>query len=285
MTPFALSAGDEFRKVAEGLPPAVYCAPEYVAQAQELVDLSANLTDQQKMIVEYWSDGPYTEQPPGHWIRLAEWVSARDHHTLDDDVKMFFALSNAMFDAGIAAWDMKRAYDSIRPITAIPLLYKGKTIRAWGGPGKGTVEMDGSQWLPYQLATFPTPPFPDYVSGHSTYSAAAAYVLNAWTGSDRFGYSVTLPSGSSIIEPGVTPARPITLEWRAFTAAADEAGMSRRYGGIHFRRADLAGRQLGRLVAGKAWTRAPSYFDGTAKPLVQQQLMTRGNIVKDEGGR
>lgn len=174
---------------------------------------------------------------------------------------------------------------SLRPITAIPLLYKGKTIRAWGGPGKGTVEMDGSQWLPYQLATFPTPPFPDYVSGHSTYSAAAAYVLNAWTGSDRFGYSVTLPSGSSIIEPGVTPARPITLEWRAFTAAADEAGMSRRYGGIHFRRADLAGRQLGRLVAGKAWTRAQSYFDGTAKPLVQQQLMTRGNIVKDEGGR
>jgi hypothetical protein len=60
---------------------------------------------------------------------------------------MLFVLSNAIFDAGIAAWDAKRTYDSVRPITAIPLLNKGKTIRAWGGPGKGTVEMDGAQWI------------------------------------------------------------------------------------------------------------------------------------------
>jgi hypothetical protein len=106
----------------------------------------------------------------------------------------------------------------------------------------------------------PTPPFPDYVSGHSTYSAAAATILAAWTGSDRFAYSVTLPLGSSKIEPGITPSRPVTLKWQTFTEASDEAGMSRRYGGIHFRRADLAGRQLGRLVADKAWARAQSYF-------------------------
>jgi hypothetical protein len=72
-------------------------------------------------------------------------LRAEGNDTLDDDVKMFFALSNAIFDAGIAAWDMKRAYDSVRPITAIPLLFKDKRIRAWGGPGKGTVEIDGSQ--------------------------------------------------------------------------------------------------------------------------------------------
>jgi vanadium-dependent haloperoxidase-like protein len=78
-------------------------------------------------------------------------------------------------------------------------LYKGKKIRAWGGPGEGTVEMDGAQWLPYQLSTFPTPPFPDYVSGHSTYSAAAARILALWTGSDRFDDSVTLAAGSSKI--------------------------------------------------------------------------------------
>ena len=61
----------------------------------------------------------------------------------------------------------KRAYDSaVRPITAIPFLFRGKTIRAWGGPGKGTVEMDGALWIPYQAAAFSdTPPFPDYVSG------------------------------------------------------------------------------------------------------------------------
>jgi hypothetical protein len=150
----------------------------------------------------------------------------------------------------------------VRPVTAIPFLFRGKAIRAWGGPGKGTVEMDGAQWIPYQQATSPTPPFPEYVSGHSTYSAAAARILELWTGSDHFGNSVTLAAGSSKIEPAITPAHPVILRWETFTSAANEAGMSRRYGGLHFRAADLAGRLLGRLVAINAWTKAQSYFDG-----------------------
>lgn len=262
VTPFALAKGEEFRPAVEP-GPFKFGSPEYQQQAEELIALSAGLTDRQKMISEYWSDGPYTEQPPGHWSLFAQFVSARDHHSLDDDVKLFFALSNAMLDASIAAWDAKRTYDSVRPVTAISLLFKGKKIRAWGGPGKGTVEMDGSQWLPYQQATFPTPPFPDYVSGHSTYSAAAAHILALWTGSDHFGHLVTLPPGSSKIEPGLTPAHAVILKWETFTEAADEAGISRRYGGIHFARADLAGRKLGRLVAERAWIKAQSYFDGT----------------------
>jgi hypothetical protein len=263
VTPFALSKGDEFRSIAQTLGPATYGSAEYEEQAGELIELSAKLDDRMKTIAEYWSDGPHTEQPPGHWMRIAQWVSARDHHTLDDDVKMFFALSNALLDSGIAAWDMKRTFDSVRPATAIPFLYKGKKIRAWGGPGEGTVEMDGSQWIPYQAATFPTPPFPDYVSGHSTYSAAAATILADWTGSDHFGYSTTITPGSSRIEPGITPVHAVALNWSTFSEAADQAGLSRRYGGIHFRRADLAGRQLGRMVAAKAWAKAQSYFNGT----------------------
>jgi PAP2 superfamily len=274
VTPFALSKGDEFRALAESLGPVKYGTPDYQRQAEQLVDLSAGLTERQKMIAEYWMDGPNSEQPPGHWMLFGQFVSARDHHSLDDDVKMFFAMSNAIFDAGIAAWDMKRAHDSVRPATAIPFVFRGKRIRAWGGPGNGTIEMDGSQWIPYQLTSFPTPPFPDYVSGHSAYSTAAAFVLSAWTGNDRFGYSVSLPKGSSKIEPGITPARPVTLTWQTFTEAADEAGMSRRYGGIHFERADLAGRQLGRIVASKVWTKANTYFDGTATPNHTHQLMT-----------
>jgi hypothetical protein len=262
VTPFALAKGEELRSALEP-GPFKFGSAEYQQQAEDLIALSAGLTDRQKMISEYWSDGPNTEQPPGHWAQFAQFVSARDHHTLDDDVKMFFALTNSMLDASIAAWDAKRTYDSVRPVTAISSLYKGKKIRAWGGPGKGTVEMDGSQWLPYQPATFPTPPFPEYVSGHSTYSAAAARILELWTGSDRFGDSATLAAGSSQIEPGITPAKPVTLKWETFTEAANEAGMSRRYGGIHFARADLAGRKLGRLVADKAWAKAQSYFDGS----------------------
>ncbi len=263
--PFAMTKGEEFRSSVEP-GPSKYGSREYEKQAEELVALSANLTDRQKMISEYWSDGPYTEQPPGHWAHFAQFVSARDHHTLDDDVKVFFALTNAMLDASIAAWDAKRNYDSVRPVTAINLLFNGKRIRAWGGPGKGSVEMDGSRWTPYQNATSPTPPFPEYVSGHSTYSTVGAHILALSTGSDRFGDSVTLPKGSSKIEPGLTPAKPVTLTWKTFTEAAEEAGMSRRYGGIHFASADLAGRKLGRLVADCAWAKAQTYFEGTATP-------------------
>jgi hypothetical protein len=262
VTPFAMSKGEDFRSVVEP-GPFRFGSPEYQQQAEDLIAISASLTNRQKMIAEYWSDGPYSEQPPRHWMRFAQFVSERDHHTLDDDVKMFFALANAMLDSSIAAWDAKRTYDSVRPVTAISFLFKGKKIRSWGGPGKGTVEMDGSQWIPYQLATFPTPPFPEYVSGHSTYSAVAARILALWTGSDHFGDSVTLETGSSKIEPGITPANPVILKWETFSDAANEAGMSRRYGGIHFARADMVGRTLGRLVADRAWVKAQSYFDGT----------------------
>jgi len=282
VTPFALSKGDEFRSLAKSLGPVPYGSAEYRKQAEELVEISGGLTDRQKMISEYWSDGPRSEHSPGHWSLFAQWISMRDHHTLDDDVKMFFVLHNAILDAGIAAWDMKRAYDSVRPITAIPFLFAGKKLRAWGGSGKGTVEMDGSHWMPYQPASFPTPPFPDYVSGHSTYSSTAASILASWTGSDRFGYSVTLPKGSSKIEPGVTPVRPVTLTWATLTEAAEEAGLSRRYGGLHFERADLAGRQLGRLVASKAWAKAQTYFDGTAAGVQHQLLMTHSSGVAGE---
>jgi hypothetical protein len=266
VTPFALSKGEEFRAA---LPePTTFGTKEYRQQVEEILAMSANLNNREKMISEYWSDGPKSEQPPGHWVMFGEFVSARDRHSLDDDVKMFFVLTNAMMDASIAAWDAKRAYDSVRPITAMHVLYKGKKIRAWGGPGKGTVEMDGAQWMPYQLATSPTPPFPDFVSGHSAYSSAAARVLTLWTGSDRFGNSAIMTAGSSKIEPKITPATTVTLKWDTFTEAADEAGMSRRYGGIHFALADMAGRKLGRLVAEQAWKKAESYFDGTnALPL------------------
>jgi hypothetical protein len=281
VTPFALSTADEFRPLLRPFGPASYGSPEYRQQAEELISLSADLTDREKMIAEYWSDGPDTDQPPGHWARFAQWVSARDHHTLDDDVKMFFALSNAMFDAGIAAWDAKRAYDSVRPVTAIPFLFRGKTIRAWGGPGKGTVEMDASQWIPYQESTFPTPPFPEFVSGHSTYSAAGAEILKRWTGSDRFGGSVTLPTGSSKIEPGITPTHPVVLGWNTFSEAANEAGISRRYGGIHFREADLAGRLLGRLVAAQAWSKSQSYFNGAVTVRSDSELIMSSSLRTD----
>jgi hypothetical protein len=148
----------------------------------------------------------------------------------------------------------------VRPVTAIPFLFHGQQVQAWGGPGKGTITIDGAQWIPYQPSTFPTPPFPEYTSGHSTFSAAGAEILKRFTGSDYFGDSITFAPGSSVIEPGFTPQHAVTLSWATFTDAADQAGISRRYGGIHFELGDLVGRATGRLVAKQAWKKSLSYF-------------------------
>jgi hypothetical protein len=129
-------------------------------------------------------------------------------------------------------------------------------VRAWGGPYQGTKLIDGATWFPYQPTTFPTPPFPEYSSGHSNFSAAGAEILKRFTHSDRFGASVTLPAGGSRVEPGAVPSSDVTLSWWTFSEAADQAGMSRRYGGIHFEQGDLDARATGRMAARLAWERA-----------------------------
>ncbi|MEU6729911.1 vanadium-dependent haloperoxidase [Nonomuraea wenchangensis] len=246
------------RALADAVPaPAPYGSAGWRAQAAEIVATTAALDDRSKSIADYWSDGPASETPPGHWCLFAQQVSARDRHGLDQDVKLFFALANAGMDAGIAAWEVKRDHDSGRPITAIRDQYRGQRIPTWGGRS-----VDGALWVPYQPATFPTPPFGEYVSGHSTFSAASAEVLRRFTGSDVFGGQAVVAAGSSKVEPGVTPAQDVTLRWRTYSEAAEQAGLSRRYGGIHFRAGDLEGRALGRAVGGAAWERAAAYWTG-----------------------
>jgi Domain of unknown function (DUF6851)/VCPO second helical-bundle domain len=264
VTPFALAPSTEFRSTTG---PAVYGSAQYVAQAEALLRLSAGLTDEQKTIAEYWADGPRSELPPGHWNLFAQFVSRRDRHGatehgLDLDIKLLFALTNAIFDAGICAWDNKCAYSSVRPITAIRYLFQGREAVAWAGPYLGTRPIDGATWVPYQPTTFPTPPFPEYSSGHSNFSAAGAEILNLFTGSDIFAASVTVPAASSKVEPGAVPQRDVTLSWATFSDAADQAGLSRRYGGIHFEQGDLDARATGRLAARRAWAKAQTYFNG-----------------------
>jgi hypothetical protein len=268
VTPFALSSAAQLRP---SMGPATYGSDEFRSQAKAVLDLSAGLTDEQKMIAEYWADGPHSELPPGHWNLFAQLISRRnshgeDKHGLDSDVKLFFALTNAIFDASICCWDNKREFDSVRPITAIRYLFQGERVRAWAGPFRGTRLIRGEDWIPYQSSTFPTPPFPEYSSGHSTFSAAGAEILRLFTGSDGFGASVTFPAGSSKFEPGAVPASDLTIKWATFKDAADQAGMSRRYGGIHFEQGDIDGRRAGRLVAQQAWIKATNYFNDDESP-------------------
>ena len=270
VTPFALTSADQFRPdhgpavtVLKGKP-----SDAFRKEVDQQLTFSAGLTDLQKVIALYWEDPPGSETPPGHWNLFAQWVSRRDHHSLDEDAKVFMALNNVLLDAGITAWDAKRQWNSVRPITAVRWLKKGQLIQAWGGPYQGTKTIRGEDWLPYQRANFVTPAFPEYLSGHSTFSAAAM-LLKAATGSDTFGMSVTIAAGSSTVEPRTAtqpgvPAAPVTLSWKSFTAAADQAGISREYGGIHFNDGDFEARQAGEDVGLLVWSKAKGYFNGKA---------------------
>lgn len=240
--------------------PAQYGSSEFVEQAREVVSYSANLTDAQKLSAEYWADGPHSETPPGHWNLLAQFLSHRDKHSIDEDVKMFFALNNALLDASIFAWWAKVEYDTSRPITVINNLFEGEVIDTWAGPYLGRGEILGEDWRPYQAADFVTPPFAEYISGHSTFSAAAAEVLRSFTGSNVFGYSVKFEAGSSGYEPGLVPQFDTTLSWATFSDAADDAGLSRLYGGIHFRAGDLEGRRVGKEIGSHVWRKSVRLF-------------------------
>jgi hypothetical protein len=143
-------------------------------------------------------------------------------------------------------------------------------IRAWAGNPKDPVTETGgvtwilaTGWVPYQKPTFVTPSFAGYVSGHSTFSRAAAEVLTAMTGSEYFpgGLSEwTIPAGTLEVETG--PTQDVTLQWATYYDAADQAGISRLYGGIHVAVDDFAGRRMGALCGQAAWARAQQYYSG-----------------------
>ena len=259
VTPFALSSPGQFG-------PPTQDRSRLPAQAKALLDLQARMTDLTKTSSFYWGDGPGSELPPGHWTMFAQASARAAGHGLDANVKTFFALGNAMLDASIATWNAKRVQDTVRPITYIRSVYAGQTIMGWGGPGKGLVRMDGSLWRPYQEAAVVSPPFAEYTSGHSAFSGAAGQVMTRAVGTDTFraGLTVRIRAGTSTVEPGLVPSRDLVLRFRSFTDAAEQAGMSRRYGGIHFEDGDLNGRALGKRIGEAAWAKAQTYFTGTA---------------------
>lgn len=144
-------------------------------------------------------------------------------------------------------------------------------VYAWAGnPSDPETQTSGAawilatEWVPYQQPTFVTPSFAGYVSGHSTFSRAAAEVVTAMTGSEFFpgGLSEwTKPVGSLEVEAG--PTQDVTLQWATYYDAADQAGISRIYGGIHISADDFGGRRMGALCGKAAWQLAQRYYDGT----------------------
>jgi hypothetical protein len=215
VTPFAMTHSSEFRPPG---PPLPLDSAKYLADFNEVKDLGAAVgssrTPDQSEIALFWADGAGTETPPGHWNSIAQIVGAAQGNTLEQNARLFALLNVAMADAAICAWDAKYTFDFWRPVTA---------IRAGGD----------TSWSSFIV----TPPFPDYVSGHSTFSGAASTVLAMFYGTDFISFT----TGSDFL-PGVTRS------FASFSAAADEAAVSRLYGGIHFRSANQDGQASGIII-------------------------------------
>ena len=146
-----------------------------------------------------------------------------------------------------------------------------RSARGLGNPEDPETQTSGvgwilaTQWVPYQRSTFVTPAFPGYVSGHSTFSRAAAEVMTELTGSQYFPGGLaewTIEAGELIHEEG--PTEDLTLQAASYYDAADQAGLSRIYGGIHPGVDDVNGRRTGSICGLDAWVLAVTYFDGSA---------------------
>jgi len=124
------------------------------------------------------------------------------------------------------------------------------------------------EWIPYQKKTFVTPAFPGYISGHSSFSRAAAEVMTRFTGSLYFpggvGEFVAEKDADLTFELG--PSETVVLQWATYYDAADEAGQSRLWGGIHVSPDDFRGRITGSQVGIAAFDLAARYFDGRIAP-------------------
>ena len=264
--PFALTAASQFDELQglKSLPAIQRDNPaRYKANVDLIVKYSQELTPERKLIVEYWADGPASEFPPGHWGLFAQFVSERDKHSMGKDAKLFFAMHNASFDAGIAAWHLKRKFEGVRPITAVRFFKQGQSITAWGGPGRPVEAIQGEKWIAYNPGSNPTPAFPGYVSGHSAFSSASATMLQLITGSDRFDYQVTIPANFGRVEPGI-PAVPTVIAYKKFSDAVYDAGMSRLYGGIHFKDDNTAGQLVGTAVGQWVYAKVKTLFNDSA---------------------
>src|SRR5437762_2532264 len=219
VTPFTMNSSSQFRPSG---PPSLDSA-QYAADYNEVKALGAAVgstrTEEQSEIALFWADGAGTETPPGHWNSIAQTIATAQRNTLEENARLFALLDIAMADAAICAWDAKYTYDFWRPVTAI----------AFAEPQLN--------WMSFIV----TPPFPDYTSGHSTFSGAAARVLPLFFETEDLPFT----TGSDFL-PGV---------YRSFSTcmdAAEEAAASRIYGGIHFRSASEDGLQAGSSI--REWT-------------------------------
>jgi hypothetical protein len=211
---FALRSGEE---CAPSAPP-IYsedAESAFYNEVLEVYNTGTHLTPEQRDIALFWADDPgATATPPGHWISILNQILETQGAVLDRAAEAYAKVGIALADSFIGCWHAKYQYNLIRPVTV---------IRAKLDP----------DWLPLVN----TPPFPEYPSGHSVQSAAAAEVLTDLFG-DRYAFT-----DQTHADRGYLPR-----SFESFQAAAEEAAISRLYGGIHYRSAIEQGLAEGRCI-------------------------------------
>ncbi|RPD47438.1 vanadium-dependent haloperoxidase [Paracnuella aquatica] len=235
--PLALDSATQFRCP----PPPAYStdtASQFFKYAMEVYQTASNLTAEQKEIARYWDDNPFVMEhaghvmyatkkitPVGHWIGIAGIASGQKGLNPVETAETYMLTSVAIYDAFIACWEEKYRTQVIRPITVINDLIDAK-------------------WQPM----LQTPAFPEYTSGHSGISAAAATVLT-----ERFGDNFAFEDTSDLEYIGMK------RRFNSFHQAAQEASISRIYGGIHYRSGveagNMQGTKIGSFILGKIKTK------------------------------
>jgi len=235
-----------------GPPPALDSA-EYAAALNEVKVIggknSAARTTEQSQIAVFWSDFSYTAMPPGHWHEIAATIAEQRGNTLEQNARLFALISVAQADAAIVCWEAKFRYNLWRPITA---------IRRADEDANPATEKD-AEWNDF-LAS---PPFPAYVSGHSTFSKASAAVLAAFYGTDAISFTARSDTLAGI-----------TRSFTSLAACADEVGLSRVYGGIHFSFDNTAGKACGQRIGD--YVVQNFLLPNAALPQVRLERLTNG---------
>ncbi|MBO6548886.1 MAG: vanadium-dependent haloperoxidase [Rhizobiales bacterium] len=234
VTPWAIPSANHFL-ARDFLDPA---SPEFAEQYDMVKELggskSHSRTDDQSQIAFFWEDGPWGVTPPGHFVVIAMQLFQHMNMSLVAQARAMALTSMAMADSAIATWHSKYTHDIIRPETAIR--YRSNKFN------NGDSRVVGqSNWK----SLIPTPPFPAYTSGHSAFGASAARMIAHIIGRDRVTFSKK--AADTVIWPDHLSG--VTRSWNSLSQAADENGMSRIYGGVHWMADNVEGLRAGKAIA------------------------------------